>query len=230
MIYQGILHPMKVIIGLWLAFTMAMSATGLEFSDLHQKVQAPSDVATVTSDYHFTNKGSAPVGIAKADPSCSCLKVQISGGNAPGESGVIRVTFEIGNFTGTVDKSLAVFLESDPPEKPSIVLSLQVQIPSLVTLTPKTLRWELNGKPEPKTIQIQVADGQIIHVTGVKSAAAITYELKTLVAGKGYELVVTPVTLDAPSVGVIRIETDSKIARYQVQQAFTQVMKSQNAP
>jgi hypothetical protein len=225
---------MKMLIVIWLALAVAASAAGLEFTSTRNEVNAPMDVASVTSDFHFTNKTSAPVSIAKADPSCSCLQVQISGGKlkyAPGESGVIRVTFEMGNFSGTVDKGLAVFLENDPPEKPSIFLTLQVYIPSLITLEPKTLRWDLDGKPEPKSIQILISDGQTIHVTGVKSTAqAVTYELKTVEAGRKYELVVTPVLMNAPSIGVIRIETDSKIPRYQVQQAFTQIVKPAPVP
>jgi hypothetical protein len=225
---------MKSLIGIWLIFAAWASAAGLEFTSTHNEVKAPSDVATVTSSYSFTNKSDSPVTIAKADPSCSCLKVEVSGGKlkyAPGESGVIRITFEMGNFSGTVDKALAVFLDKDPPEKPSIVLTLQVHIPTLITLEPKTLRWDLDGNPEPKTLEILIADGQTINVTGVKSSSeSFKYDLKTLEAGKKYSIVVTPVATNAPSIGILRIETDSKTPRYRVQQAFTQIMKSAPAP
>ncbi len=225
---------MKLLLGIWLALVASVAAAGLEFTSTHNEVQAPPDVATVTSDFSFTNKTNTPVTIAKADPSCSCMKVEISGGKliyAPGESGVIRITFEMGNFSGTVDKGLAIFLDKDPPEKPSILLTLQVHIPTLVTIEPKTLRWDLDAKPEPKTLQIDIAEGQTIHVTGVKSSSEVfTYELKTLEAGKKYAIVVTPTVTNAPSISVIRIETDCKIPRYQVQQAFTQVMKPSRVP
>lgn len=225
---------MKLLIGIWFMLAAWASAAGLEFASTHNEVTAPADVATVTTNYSFTNKSDSPVTIAKADPSCSCLKVEVSGGKlkyAPGESGVIRITFEMGNFSGTVDKALAVFLDKDPPEKPSIVLTLQVHIPTLITLEPKTLRWDLDGNPEAKTLEILIAEGQTINVTGVKSSSeSFKYDLKTLEAGKKYALVVTPVATNSPSIGVIRIETDSKIPRYRVQQAFTQIMKAAPAP
>jgi hypothetical protein len=49
--------------------------------------------------------------------------------------------------------------------------------------------------------------------------------LKTVEEGKKYDLVVTPGSIDAPGLAVIRIETDCGISKHRVQQAFAVVRK-----
>src|SRR5690606_37322517 len=90
-------------------------AAGLDFERTMEEVKAPADATKVTADFKFTNKSQKPVTISKTDPGCSCLSVQISGGKlkyAPGEGGTIRATFDVGNFSGTVDKAIALWLDN----------------------------------------------------------------------------------------------------------------------
>ena len=220
---------MKFTIGIWLTLAALVQAAGLEFSQLLKEVSAPADVTTVTTDFDFKNNGDKPVTIAKTDPGCSCLKVEISGGKlkyAPGESGVVRTTFEMGNFSGTVDKMVALWIDDDPANKPSMTLTVRVHIPVLIALEPKTVKWNLGGKAEPQTIQIRMAEGKLIRVTGVKSSSpSFKTELKVLEEGKKYDLIVTPMEINAPGISVFRIETDCEIAKHQVQQAFAVVRK-----
>jgi hypothetical protein len=167
--------------------------------------------------------------IAKSDPGCSCLKVEISGGKlkyAPGESGIVRTTFEMGNFSGTVDKMVALWIDDDAPDKPSKQLTVRVNIPVLVGIEPKTVKWDVGAKPEPQTIQIRMAEGKLIHVVGVKSSSeTFSCEVKTLEEGQKYDLIVTPKDLDAPGMGVIRIDTDCEISKHRTQQAFAVARK-----
>ncbi len=220
---------MRIIFGIWLVVATWVHAAGLEFSEPVKEVNAGAEATTATADFNFTNKSDKPVTISKADPTCSCLKVQISGGKLkyePGESGVIRTTFDMGNFSGTVDKALAIYLDKDPPEKPSIQLIMRVHIPVLVNLEPKTVKWDIDGKSDPQTIQIRVAEGKTIHVTNVRSSSStFTYELKTLEDGKKYDLIVTPQVMNAPGIGVLRIETDCEISKHRIQQAFAVIRK-----
>jgi Protein of unknown function (DUF1573) len=221
---------MKIAIAFWLALAAFSQAAGLEFENLLQELKAPADATTVTADFKFTNKGNKPVTISKSDPGCSCIKVQISGGKlkyAPGESGVVRTTFEMGNFSGTVDKAVGIWLDDAAGDKPSLHLTVRVQIPVLVALEPtKTLSWDVGGKPEPKTIRIRMAEGQSIKVTGITcSPEAFSHEIKTVEEGKLYDLTVTPLSVEGPKMSIFRIETDCKIAKHRVQQAFAVVRK-----
>lgn len=220
---------MKIATGIWLSLAALTHAGGLTFKEALKDIKAPADVSEVTADFEFTNETDKPVTIAKADPTCSCLKVQVSGGKlkyAPGESGKIRLTFEMGNFSGTVDKLAALWLNNDPADKPSQSLTVRVHIPVLIGVEPKTLNWEVGAKPEPKTIQIQMAEGQNIKVLDVKNGSpAFSHELKTVEEGKKYELVVTPLSVDAAAMGIFRIETDCKLQKHKTQQAFAVVRK-----
>ncbi|MES2921890.1 MAG: DUF1573 domain-containing protein [Verrucomicrobiota bacterium] len=220
---------MKFAIGIWLLLAAFSQAAGLEFTELLKEVNATADVATVTTDFKFKNTGNKPVTIAKTDPGCSCLKVEISGGKltyAPGESGVVRTTFDMGNFSGTVDKMVALWIDNDPPDKPSMKLTVRVHIPVLVAVEPKTVKWSTGGKPDPQTIQIRMAEGKPIHVTGVKSSSpSFKCELKALEEGRKYDLIVTPLDMDTPGISVFRIETDCEVSKHRIQQAFAVIRK-----
>ncbi len=220
---------MKFAIATLLMLQALVQAGGLEFKELMKEQDAAMDASIVVAEFEFTNKGDKPVTIAKCDPTCSCLKVEISGGKlkyAPGESGLIRTTFDVGNATGTVDKAVNVYLDNDPVDKPSLNLQLKIHIPVLVAIEPKTLSWELGAKPEPKTIHIKMADGNSINVIDVKSKESFSCELKTLEKGRSYDLVVTPKSMDSPDLGIIRIETDSKISKQKAQQAFAVIRRA----
>ena len=220
---------MKVALAIILGFPALLQAGSLEFKNLVKEENAAMDATTVVSDFEFTNKSDKSVTIDRADPTCSCLKVEISGGKrtyAPGESGIIRTTFDVGNSTGVVDKGVAVFLDKDPPANPSLQLRVNIHIPVLIALEPKTLNWEIGGKAETKTIHIQIADGKMVDVLSAASSNPIfVTELKTLEKGSKYELLVTPKVIDSPGIGVIRIETDSTIAKQKTVQAFSVVRK-----
>jgi hypothetical protein len=220
---------MKWITGIWLVCAAFSHAQGLEFAELIKNVDAAADATIVTAEFPFTNKSDKPVVIAKSDSGCSCLKIEISGGKlkyAPGESGVVRATFEMGNFSGTVDKMVALWLDDDAPDKPSRKLTVRVHIPVLVGIEPKTLKWDVGDKPSPQTIQIRMAEGKPIRVVGVKSSSdAFSSEVKTLEEGKKYDLIVTPRDLNSPGMSVIRIETDCEISKHRTQQAFAVARK-----
>lgn len=214
---------------LWLALTAFVHAAGLEFEKPLLEVHAPADAATVTADFKFKNTSGKPVTITKSDPGCSCLSVQVSGGKlkyGPGEEGLVRATFDMGNFSGTVDKMIGIWLDEDPPNRPSVKITVRVHIPVLVSLEPKTLKWTAGGKPEPQTLAVTMAEGESIQLLSVKSTSdAFTVETKTIENGKRYEVVVTPRSVDAPVLGILRIETDCKIAKHRIQQAFAVVSK-----
>lgn len=220
---------MRIAFALWLILISFVQA-GLKFESILEEVHAPADAKIVTADFAFTNDSDKTVNVAKVDPTCSCIAVKIKDGKlhyAPGESGVIRAEFDMGNFSGTVDKVVAVWLDDDPEDKPSLALTVRVHIPVLVSLEPKTVKFELGGKGEPKTIRIRMNHLKPIHVTGVNSSSeAFKHEIKTIEEGKSYDLIVTPLDVMKPGLAVIRIETDCEIARHQIQQVFAVVRKS----
>ena len=220
---------MKFLIPLYLALAAFAQAAGLDFAETTKEVHTAADAETAAVEFNFTNNSGKPVIIAKADAGCSCMKVLFSGGKltyGPGESGVLRAVFNIGNASGTVEKSIAIWLDTAPTNPPSQSINVRIQIPTLITLEPKTLKWESGGKPESQTIHIRMAAGKPIHVTAIKpSTEQFSCELKVVEEGRSYDLVVTPKDVTKPGISVLRIETDCEIKKHQVQQAFAIVLK-----
>jgi hypothetical protein len=212
-----------------LALTSLLHSAGLDFVQTLKEIHAPADVDKVTAEFEFTNRSGKPVSVVKYDAACSCMAVTIKGGKlkyAPGESGVIRAVFEMGNFSGTVDKVVALWLDDDPADKPSVSLTVRVHIPVLVLLEPKTLKWELNGDASPQVIRITMNETSPIRVTGVTSSSpAFKPELKIIEEGKIYELSVSPTAIQTPGLGILRIETDCANAKHRLHQAFAVVRK-----
>ena len=222
---------MKFLLPLYLALAAFAQATTLDFAETRKELSPAAAAETAAVEFNFTNKSGKPVTIAKADAGCSCMKVLFSGGKltyGPGETGVLRAVFNIGNASGTVEKSIALWLDTAPTTNPpSQSINVRIQIPTLITLEPKTLKWDLGGKPEPQTIHIHIAEGKPIHVTAIQpSTEQFSCELKVIEAGRNYDIIVTPQDVTKPALSAIRIETDCETPKHQIQQAFAVVVKA----
>ncbi len=209
----------------WLAAAALLHAEDrLGFEEMEKTIQAPNDARSVTVDFPFTNTSDERVTIQKYDGGCTCMTVQVANNKLsylPGESGVIRAVFDMGNFSGTVDKMVALWLDGDPAGKPSVHLKVRVHIPVLVELEPKTLRWDVGASADPQTIQIRMNGEKPIKILSVSSTqTSFKHELKVVEEGKSYELTVTPDSTDSPGLTIIRVETDCEIARHKIAQAF----------
>jgi hypothetical protein len=224
---------LKVLAAIAITLAAHAHAAGLDFEKTLLEIHAPADATQVTAEFEFTNRTDKPVRITKYDAACTCMKVSVKDGRltyAPGSSGVLRADFEVGNFSGTVDKVVALWLEGDPPERPSYALTVRVHIPVLVSLAPKTLQWETGGETSPQRIRITMQHTDPIHITGVTTSSPLfTTKLDTIEDGRVYELVVTPEEIPAPALAILRIETDCAIARHRIQQAFAVVRKPASA-
>lgn len=220
---------MKIAFGIWLSLMVLVSAAGLDFPETIKEIHAPADAKTITADFEFTNRSGKDVTVREYKSTCSCMSVQIKGGKlryAPGEAGLVRANFDMGNFSGEVDKVVAIWLDGDPADKPSLSLTVRVHIPVLVSMEPKTLKWELNGKAEPQTIRIQMKHSKPIRIRSVNSSSeAFQHDIKTIEEGKSYELIVTPTAINTQGMAVIRVETDCDLEKHRIQQAFAVVRK-----
>lgn len=206
-------------------------AAELTFETKLKDVHAGHDQREVFCDFEFSNDTQKPLVIARYESTCSCMNVQVKGGKLryePGEKGIIRAIFDMGNFSGEVDKSVRIWLRGDMIDKPSITLTTRVHIPVLVEIEPKTVRWEVDpeGKPTTQVISIKMNHDEPIHVLSAEPGnQKFTAELKTLKEGEAYELHVTPADVSKPALGVIQIRTDAKSSRHASQRAFALVRK-----
>ncbi|MEP4078276.1 DUF1573 domain-containing protein [Haloferula sp.] len=205
----------------------------LTFEKKLETVEVPLDGRKVTADFKFENKSDEEVRIAKYNATCSCMTVQVKGGKlsyAPGESGVIRGVFDMGNFSGTVDKAVQIWVDDDSEGMPSITLTARIHIPVLVEVEPKTLRWDVGGNTDSQVLTISMKHDEPIKVTSATSVNPhFELELKTIEEGAKYELVVTPTDTETQRIGLISIETDCSIEKHAKQRAYT-IVRSPTAP
>ena len=220
---------MRTAIFFSLALAGFLQAAGLTFEKELVEVHAPPDAKSVVADFKFENKTDKPVTIAKFDKTCSCISVQVSDGKlnyAPGETGVIRAAFDMGNFSGVVDKTVVLWFDKDPEDKPSRILTVRVNIPVLVVMNEKTLKWAIGSKPEAQKIDVTMAYSKPIKIVSTSCTSEnFKIEMKTLEEGKHYELLVTPLDTKDAGLAIIRLETDCDIARHKILQAFAVIRR-----
>ena len=220
---------MKVLIFWFASLCAAFSAPALTFDEMTKVIKVDVDQKSVSADFNFTNKTDQTIEVSRADAGCTCIQAGIKGGliYKPGESGMIRFSYDLGDVVGTVDKPLHVFLKGDPESKPSISLNIRVEVPELVVLEPKTLFWEVGEEAKPKSVTITMKDTKPIKVTSLSGAdTRFKQELKTIEEGKKYEVIVTPASTEKVAMGVVHMETDHPSRRYRTQRVFM-VVKNQ---
>lgn len=189
--------------------------------------EAALDATSLVREYKFTNVGTKAIKITQADAGCSCLAVELAAGKftyAPGESGTLRATFEIGSFQGTVEKTVLIWLEGDREESPSAKVMLRVHIPVIISLEPKSLKWELGGSAEMQSIDVKMDYEKPIRVTSVSTSnETFSTKLVTVEEGKHYKVEVTPHGTATGGMTIIRIETDTDVEKQRIQQGFAMI-------
>jgi len=212
-----------------LAACLPLSAGSLKFEQTRKELTVGNDDKTVTVDYDFKNDSDSDASIEKYDAGCPCATVGVKDSKMtykPGETGTIRIAFDLAMVPGTMDKAVAIFLKGDPANHPSTTLISHITVPALVEVEPKSLMWDLGGKPEPKTVTVTMKHTEPIKIISMSGAdPRFTQELKTIEEGKKYEVVITPTSTEKVGMGVVHLETDCKFDRHREQRIFMVVRK-----
>lgn len=217
---------MKQLLALLFLCPVVALAAELTFDATEQSIDAGLETLQVTAEFPFKNTSNSTVTIDHYDSGCSCLGVEIAGKKltyAPGETGMLRGHFEVGTFTGTVEKMIAVWLKGDAEDEPTHRLTVSVRVPVLVEIEPKTVSWNAGEKATTKVVSLtflQSPPPTILKVTS--SSPEYTHELKIVKPGH-VELRITPKTTDTKSLAIFRIETDINSERHRTLQAFAVV-------
>src|SRR6476660_10215344 len=101
--------------------------------------------------FKYENVGKIPVHFTSVKASCGCTTAQTQKDEVPpGEKGEITATFNIGGRTGTQVKTVTV--QTDDPERSTIVLTLKAVITPLLEFQPALVYWQNGEEPKPKII------------------------------------------------------------------------------
>ena len=221
---------MRFLASALIALCLPLAAAELKFETKLREFTVAADAATVVAQFPFKNESKEEVEIVEYTAACSCITASINPKGklkyAPGESGIIRAEFELSALAGTVEKSVALRLNGDREDEPSVTLVTRITIPVLVEVEPKTLTWSIGEGVKPKTVTLTMHHDEPIHVVSLNAQdKRFSQELKTIEDGKKYEIIVTPTATDAAAMGVVHIETDCKLTRHRSQRLFMVVRR-----
>ena len=168
-------------------------------------IEATPDQTESVVEYPFRNAGDKPVSVLEVKSDCGCTVARLDKLQyAPGEEGKIPVTFTFGERNGEQTRTIKVKTDDGRPET---LLTLVVQIPKIISISPKTLRWDVGETPEKKTAVITGLEGHPLQIIGVTSDdKRFVPSFKTLEDGQKYQLEVVPTDLGVSATVPIRIQ------------------------
>ncbi len=157
--------------------------------------------------YRFENKGDYTVTIQKIQTSCGCTTAELGKKEyKPGERGELTAIFKFGNRKGLQEKSISV--EIDDAAHPSAVLLLRVELPDILQIKKRELSWEVGDPLEEQTFELVLKDPKRAKVTGIRPLAGFEVHLQEDQPGRSYQIVVKPVSTDAPKKGIVTVEVE----------------------
>src|SRR6266480_4648233 len=119
--------------------------------------------------FKYENVGNTPVHFKSVHASCGCTAAQTQNEQvAPGQKGEITAIFTIGGRTGTQVKTVTV--QTDDPERSSIVLTLKAVITPLLEFQPTLVYWQNGEEPKPKIITAKANKDAAIKKLDVSSS------------------------------------------------------------
>ena len=177
----------------------------LEWKTTDLQLEAGIGQEQAVAIFPFRNGGDRPVRIVSLDPSCSCMAAEPDKElYAPGESGEIRVELALAGYVGRLRRSLAV--ETDDPDQKFAELTLTVDIPEAVAITPRFLYWQVGERPEEKSLEIVVAEPAKTTIDGYECGnPQFNVQLRSGPAGH-YRLLVKPVDAQQPADAAIHLQ------------------------
>ncbi len=141
-----------------------------------------------------TNAGTATLEITNVHPSCGCTTAgdwtrQIAAGN----TGTIPIQFNSSHYSGNVSKSIEVY--SNAKNQPRATLLLRGAVWKPIDVTPQTavitVQPDSTNAASTSVRIVNRSDSPVTISEPTSSNKSFTTELKTVTAGKEYELIIT---------------------------------------
>ena len=201
------------------------ASAGLQLNGKIVEVKPKPEDETINALFTFTNKGTRTVNVLGIESKCSCLSATVdSASYAAGAKGVGTAEFKVGSFVGRHEKS--VIISTDDPDEPEFHVTFVIDVPEVVEIEPKTLQWWLNDPPVEKVATIRMLGTEPMKILNVTSTRdSVDFSWKEIVPGKEYQITAKPKSTADVTLGALKIETDSKIPKYQRQLAFFSVYR-----
>ena len=214
-------------------FSQALCAD-LSFTTLNKEVVVRKGQESIEALYKFTNTSKEAITIRKFDAPCTCLSAQFTGGSLDektgmptyqaGAKGTVKGILELGKFKGEVNKKILIWSNQDADSSPSVLLTMVVKVPYLITAYPSAHSWNRLEAAEEKVFAVKVTDAEPMQIVSYKvSNKNFDCQLETIKEGFEYKLTVTPTSTAKTTFGAIQLTTDSNEPRYKKLQCFVSI-------
>lgn len=174
----------------------------------------------VETTFKFRNTGDKTVKILSLESACSCLSAELDKAEyKPGEIGTGHASFKVSTFVGRHEKFVTV--NTDDPNQPDWQINFILDVPAVVDIKPKNLQWWVGDEPDSKACLVQFVGNEpmkIVNITPTRNN--VTFTLKEIKEGREYLITVKPKNTEEVTMGALKIETTSSIAKYRYQLAF----------
>lgn len=131
------------------------------------RLQVAADTAVVPVAFTFRNAGREAVRIISVQSDCDCTTTQLAKEKwSPGEAGEIAVTMVLQGRTGRLERRVRVTTD-DAPEQP-VVLTFFVEVPEVVSITPRFLSWAVDGSADERWVSIVFSDPQNMRIDEIR--------------------------------------------------------------
>lgn len=154
--------------------------------------------------FRFTNTGPRSVKILEVESNCDCLDATADRAvYAPGESGMIKSNFTVGDRLGLYERRIKVVTDEGPEP---VRLLVRIEVPELVTLSPRSVAWQLHEPAVEKAVDLEVIPGLNIEFTRVQPTSGdFAARLETIEAGRRYRVYLKPPATTQPANAAFRI-------------------------
>ncbi len=211
--------PIRRLILLLLACaTCAQAELTLEVPAIELKPK-PEDEEVETT-FKFRNNGKKTVKVLSIESACSCLSAELDKAEyKPGEEGSGRALFKVSSLVGRHEKHVTV--TTDDPKQAEWQVNFILDVPQVVDIKPKNLQWWWGDEPATKACLFQFTGAEpmkIVKITATRDN--VTFDWKEIKEGREYLIKVTPKSTQEVTMGALKIETNSSIAKFRYQLVF----------
>lgn len=187
----------------------------LEWTQLAQRPELKLGEREVQVAFEYRNTGTEPVTITEVRTSCGCTAAKLEDPVVmPGQTGHIDVLFRVGERTGA--QRIMTHVTTDDPENSVTSLTLAVDIPQLVSASPRILFWRSHEPNSWKKISFRVhPDIDVASVSAYDTGNHFTVELDDSANDGSYVLRAKPQAFKSRTQGSLELNiTDTSGEEY----------------
>lgn len=215
-----------------IVFLLTISALNaeLKFESARITVDAKVGEARKSGVFAFVNEGDEPVTITRIKSSCGCTTTALDKMTyAPGESGQIEATLDIGSRKGEQNKYVTIWSKPvgnpDAEESPQRIM-LTVNIPETLKLSNSMLVWRNTEPLAEKAITVQNLYPDPIHIKKIEiENEFFETRVETIEEGRQYRIMAKPLTRDFNQTVPIRVVSDFPADAPQTFHAYLRVLR-----